>query len=156
MEESELIEKFQAAQLPNPQWTHRAHLQVALHYLTQFAPEQALERLRRDIQNLNIFHGVYTTADGGYHETRTRVWLAVLFHELQEGTPTEAIIEKYARCDVARDYYSKELLDSWEARIDWVASDISILPVDPGGWCKKTPTLFTLKGDGATIRQSEG
>jgi len=143
--DEQLIRRFKAAELPQTEWNHRAHLIVALHYLTEYPPQEALERLRTDIQNLNLFHGVYTTPQRGYHETRTRVWLAVLLNELKEGGDPGEVVDKYARHDVVRDYYSAERLESLEARLDWLPPDNGILPLDPGGWCQATPKIFTFR-----------
>jgi hypothetical protein len=143
-----LIELFQSAALPQSEWTHRAHLRVALFYLRTYSPEESLKRLREAIQNLNLFHGVYTNRDGGYHETRTRVWLAVLRSCLQEdgGSLSDSeIVNRFAKTDVATEYYSKQALHSWEARLDWMPPDLKPLPIDPGSWCPKTPELFTLR-----------
>lgn len=141
----DLVAQFKAAKLPQSEWNHRAHLIVALHYLDRFSPPEALDRLRADIQTLNVFHGVYTTPTRGYHETRTRVWLAVLLHELRQGLVAEEIVDKYARHDVLQDFYSPEVLESLQARIAWVRPDKGILPIDPAGWCECTPPLFTMK-----------
>ena len=142
--EEQLIDRFKAAELPQSEWNHRAHLIVALHYLAEYPPQEALERLRTDIQNLNLLHGVYTTPQRGYHETRTRVWLAVLLAGLKEGTAPGDLVERYACHDVVRDYYSAERLESLEARLDWLPPDNGIVPLDPGGWCQATPKIFTL------------
>ena len=140
-----LIGRFKAAELPQSEWNHRAHLVVAIHYLQEYPPQEALERLRTDIQNLNLYHDVYTTPRRGYHETRTRVWLAVLLSELKKGGDPADIVEKYAQTDVVRDYYAPERLDSLEARLDWLPPDNGILPLDPGGWCPATPKIFTFR-----------
>ena len=145
--ELELVTLFRLAELPQERWNHRAHLTVAISYLQEFSPVQALCRLREDIQKLNRVHGVATTPQRGYHETRTRVWLALLAHGLLEGDTPERLTEKYAHRDAVRDYYSHALLESWEARIDWRPPDIGILPLDPGGWCPTTPSLFTVESD---------
>ena len=140
-----LIGRFKAAALPQSEWNHRAHLVVAIHYLQEYPPQEALERLRTDIQNLNLYHDVYTTPQRGYHETRTRVWLAVLLSELKKGGDPDEIVETYSQNDVVRDYYSSERLESLEARLDWLPPDNGILPLDPGGWCPTTPKIFTFR-----------
>ena len=151
-EDAKLLARFQAVQLPHEEWTHRAHLFVAASYLSEMAPEVALPRLRTEIQNLNLFHGVLTTPHRGYHETLTRVWLAlVLMARDQLGgadASLEALVDACARDKtLPLQYYSRDRLMSWEARIGWVAPDLQAFPHDPGAWGTTTPPLFTLAPD---------
>ena len=145
MNRSELLEHFRSASLAKKHWTHRAHLIVALAYLEEDEAREALPKLRKAIQRLNLFHGVYTNLDNGYHETRTRVWLAVL-QEARSQLSEEEIIERFSTIDVCQDYYSKETLNSWEARIGWLAPDVKNLSIDPGQW-GRTPPLISLESE---------
>lgn len=141
-----LLSLFRSSELPKEQWTHRAHIRVALAYLREYAPPVSLGLLREAIQRLNLEHGVLTTPESGYHETRTRVWLAVLAHELaRSGADPEEIVERYCRRDVVLDYYRKETLESWQARIGWVSPDLKPLALDPSGWGEERPQLISLK-----------
>ena len=140
--DQELLELFDRSQLPQERWTHQAHLRVALLYLRRLGPQQALEELRDKIQRLNLFHGVYTTRDRGYHETRTRVWLSVLW-DGSKSRSDEDLIGEYSQKDVCLDYYQRSTLATWESRIGWVPPDKKSLPVDPGPWCPETPELIT-------------
>lgn len=150
MNRSELLSLFRQALLPQESWTHRAHLMVALSYLREMSAPQALTKLRGEIQQLNLFHGVYTTKERGYHETRTRVWLAVLADALRDARILdEELIERFSRTDVARDFYTLETLNSWSARVGWVEPDLKALPIDPGPWCPDTPELFTYPPEDA-------
>lgn len=143
MEDSELLKRFRDRSLAKSEWTHRAHLRVGLAYLQEYGPQVAMCRLREAIQNLNLEHGVVTTTQSGYHETRTRVWLCVLDHALAEpGVSFEDIVERFAQHDVALSYYRKETLESTEARFGWVRPDLASLPTDPGEW-GPTPALFS-------------
>ena len=140
-----LIDSFEHQCLPQSEWTHRAHLRVALHYLRLLEPDMALDIIREQIQQLNLFHRVFTTPERGYHETRTRVWLAVLLHGIECGKCDEELLAEYSGVDVVSEYYYPESLNSWEARIDWVAPDKAVLPIDPGPWCEITPDLITFE-----------
>ena len=44
-----LVAKFEAATLPQAEWTHRAHLTVALWYASHCDPAAALDRMRTGI-----------------------------------------------------------------------------------------------------------
>ena len=72
----ELLARFETRELTLTEWDHAAHLTVAHHYLTSLSePSLVLLRLREGIQRLNLSHGIYTTPEGGYHETITRFWI---------------------------------------------------------------------------------
>jgi hypothetical protein len=70
-----LVARFEDGTLPKAEWTHRAHLAVALWYGTRLPFEEALVAMRDGIQRNNAAHGVVTTPTGGYHETITRFYM---------------------------------------------------------------------------------
>lgn len=144
MTPGDLIEQFQSKNLKQENWTHEAHLWVALHYLELWGPEKSLFRLREDIQQLNLAHGVFTTKSMGYHETRTRVWLSVLWKALQVPLQQEQLVSEFRVRDVALDFYEPDTLKSWQARTDWVAPEKGHLDPDPGLW-GDTPPLISLE-----------
>ena len=74
----ELVRRFQACEVPRPEWTHAAHLSVGLWHVGRFGTEDALPRLRSGIRRLNESNGVVNSATGGYHETITRAYVQLL------------------------------------------------------------------------------
>lgn len=70
-----LVRTFEECTLPHEQWTHHAHLTVALWYLRRLPVEQATDSLRSGIKTLNKSHGVADTPTGGYHETITLFYI---------------------------------------------------------------------------------
>src|SRR5215210_346823 len=70
-----LVRRFEDCTLPREEWTHAAHLTVALWHLLQFDWPEASARVRRGIKRYNAAHAVHTTPTGGYHETLTLFWL---------------------------------------------------------------------------------
>src|SRR5262245_12359698 len=67
----DLVHEFEACRWPYENWTHRAHLAVAVVYLTRLSFSDALARLRQNIRAYNA-----TRADTkGYHETITVFFL---------------------------------------------------------------------------------
>ncbi|MFL6333410.1 MAG: hypothetical protein ACJ754_08905 [Pyrinomonadaceae bacterium] len=67
----ELLRRFEDCTLPRAEWTHAAHLTVALWHLLQFDWPEAVARVRRGIKRYNAAHGIRPTPTGGYHETLT-------------------------------------------------------------------------------------
>ena len=75
-----LVLAFEAGTLPRAEWTHHAHLIVALWYLRRHEREQATRRIREGIQAYNALGG----KPMGYHETITLAWVAVVSQFLAE------------------------------------------------------------------------
>src|ERR1051325_2083606 len=115
-----LVRAFEACTLPRPEWTHQAHLTVALWYLAHCSGREATARIRNGIKRLNAANGVHSTKTSGYHETITLFWICVLskyllladagysFVELANG-----MIERFGDGRYVFEYYSRDLLMSW-------------------------------------------
>ncbi|MDP8963126.1 MAG: hypothetical protein M3O33_03900 [Cyanobacteriota bacterium] len=143
-----LIEAFENCTLPRSEWTHQAHLIVALWYLTHYSqlgatnciPEAASLKLR--IQQYNLAQGIKTTQNSGYHETITLFWIEIVRRYLSVATANGSFVDiangLLHSCGNPRlplEYYSRvseaapsELrLMSWEARTSWVEPDLKSL-----------------------------
>jgi hypothetical protein len=130
-----LAEAFATVALPKAEWTHRAHLLVALWYATGLPADQALDAVRQGIQRLNAAHGVVTTQTGGYHETITRAYMRLIarFVREQQGEPSwaaraERLMARHGERDHLLRHYTRERLYSAEARFGWVEPDLAPLP----------------------------
>lgn len=131
-----LVRAWSECSLPFADWTHRAHLEVALWHALHYSPAEALERVRTGIQAYNLSQGVEQTPTGGYHETLTHLYMALVQDFVRRNAPapveqlSEALWKELAEKQVALRYYSRELLNSWEARTTFVAPDRAALPRD--------------------------
>ncbi len=130
-----LIRGFESGTLPHSKWTHRAHLTVACWYLVCHPLPEAARRIRAGIQSYNSAVGTVTTREGGYHETITMFWVRMVRHFLSTATlecPLVYLINdltgRYANKSLPFEYYSRELLMSWEARTNWIEPDLKPLP----------------------------
>jgi hypothetical protein len=130
-----VVAGFMDSTLPHAEWTHRAHLTVALWYATHHEAAEALDRVRDGILRLNAAHGVPTTPTRGYHETITRFYMHVVGrfveHEGREGDWAERVnrlLTRYGHRDLPLRYYSEARLKSAEARAGWVEPDLRALP----------------------------
>ncbi|MDY6897887.1 MAG: hypothetical protein SWZ49_07375 [Cyanobacteriota bacterium] len=126
-----LIAEFENCTLPRSEWNHQAHLTIALWYLNRYDEQEAINRVRQGIQRYNEAMGIKTTKDGGYHETLTLFWLRIVSHYLsvnkQKSLNLEtaiAIYKTYNDKYLPFQYYSRDLLMSWEARSNWVEPDL--------------------------------
>jgi hypothetical protein len=129
-----LVRAFEDTTLPRAEWTHRAHLTVALWYLTQHSGREATARIRTGIKRYNAAKGVLTTPTGGYHETLTLFWICMISHFLLFADVsgslvelTNAMLARIADKDLPLRYYSRERLMSPQARASWVEPDLQPL-----------------------------
>jgi hypothetical protein len=137
-----LVRAFESATIPASEFTHAAHIAVALSYLDTFPPEQALERMRQNIGSFAARHGVTNL----YHETLTTFWMRLLEHvastcDVDSSRPSgsaKADLPLWRRINLIVDYwtkrrpveahYSRELISSQAARDKWIPPDLLALP----------------------------
>ena len=126
-----LVRGFEDCTLPREEWTHAAHLTVALWNLLQFDWPEAVERVRRGIKRYNAAHGIVTTPTGGYHETLTVFWLRHVRAFLEAGRNEARSLVALANELVSTadrnlplEHYTRGLLFSPEARAGWVEPDL--------------------------------
>lgn len=126
-----LVRAFEAGSLPKSEWTHRAHMTVALWYLIHCSGEEAARRIRLGIRRYNEAVRVENSRTGGYHETLTLFWVWVVGkYILSEGDARSTVdlindcIGRHGDKDLPLRYYSREVLMSWRARASWVEPDL--------------------------------
>lgn len=73
-----LVKRFQERTLPKDEWTHEAHLIVALWHLKKYNKAEATCLLRAGIINYNLVIGTPNTGNSGYHETITLFWIKLI------------------------------------------------------------------------------
>jgi hypothetical protein len=132
-EVARLVARFEDRTLPKGEWTHAAHLTMALWYASRLPFEEALPVMREGIQRINTAHGGVTTATSGYHETITRFYMRVICdyvageEEIAGADWAERVrrlLTRYGAWDLPLRHYSKERLMSAEARFGWVEPDV--------------------------------
>ena len=135
---NDLIQRFENGTLPRCDWTHHAHLIVALWYLIHYSQDKAIHYIRNGIQRYNQAIGIKTTKDSGYHETLTLFWVKIVHYYLAtKGTDcsmvdlANGLIECCGNPNLPLDYYSSDRLMSWEARLNWVEPDLELSGLDP-------------------------
>jgi hypothetical protein len=130
-----LIRGFESCELPHSQWNHKAHLTVACWYLVCYPEPEAARRIREGIQKYNKAVGIVTTRENGYHETMTMFWIIMVKRFLRDATLECSLVglinnlaSRYANKRLPFEYYSRDLLMSWEARLQWIEPDLKPLP----------------------------
>jgi len=126
-----LVSAFENATIPASEFTHAAHIAVALSYLDASPPEQALARMREKIRAFAAHHGVGNL----YHETLTTFWMRLLEHiastskvDLPLWRRVNLIVEDWTKRRPVEAHYSRELIRSQAARDKWVPPDRLPIP----------------------------
>jgi hypothetical protein len=130
----DLVRRFSERTLPKPEWTHAAHLAVGLWHVCRYGRDAALSRLRVGITRLNESHGTVNSATGGYHETVTRAYVYLLdafAARNPDKTPAERVTKllngPLADKKALLRFYSRERLESVQARLGWAEPDLAPL-----------------------------
>lgn len=131
-----VVRGFESCTLPRAEWTHAAHLTVALWYLLHHEWEDAVCLMRAGVKRYNEAAGIPNTRERGYHETITLFWMravrSFLGTNYNEGCSLVALantLVESADKSLPLEYYSRERLMSWEARAVWVEPDLRPLDV---------------------------
>lgn len=130
-----LVAAFLDHSLPKQQWTHTAHLTVGLWHRLHYGPAEATLRVRFGIQTYNESCGVKMTPQGGYHETITLFYLWAIGAYLERASGDTSLVDlanglinsPLGNRQFPLEYYSRELLFSWQARVGWVEPDLKPL-----------------------------
>jgi hypothetical protein len=129
------IVAFEARSLPKLNWTHQAHLIVALWYNLRHKADEALDIVRDHIKRYNEAVGTLNTENSGYHETITVFYMWAVRRFIAEASPETSLVElanrlisgKCAARSFPFEYYSRDLLLSSEARMQWIEPDLKTL-----------------------------
>lgn len=123
-----LAEGFEACSLPDDDFDHRAHLAVAVWYLSNMTVEQAIERMREGLLRFLAHYGVDPQK---YNETITQFWVRRLDRLLGETDSSLTLaqranqtIERAGDSKLVFDYYSRERIFSEEARTSCAEPDL--------------------------------
>lgn len=133
-----LIQAFKTCTLPRSEWTHQAHLIVALWHLTHYSQQEATNIIRDCIQKYNQAIGVKTTKNSGYHETITLFWVQMVLQYLLANGANRSIAEIansitqiYGNSYLTLEYYTIDLLMSQKARQSWIEPNLKPLEFVP-------------------------
>jgi len=126
-----LVEAFEAATIPPSQFTHYAHIAVALSYLDRLPLAEALERMREKLSQFTARHHLVDL----YHETLTTFWMRLLDHvarlhyrDVPLWRRINLIVARWGTAGPVEAHYSRELIKSKAAREDWIEPDRLPLP----------------------------
>lgn len=126
------MKSFEAGKLPKAEWTHEAHLIMAIWSNTYYAESEILNRVRENIIQHNESVGTPNSETEGYHETLTQFWLWVAGRYLDQNKVRSMLVNcnafinsPFANRKYPFEYYSFEQLFSVEARLSWAEPDLN-------------------------------
>ncbi len=128
-----LVREFEDRSLPKDEWTHTAHVRVALWYLWQRPKSEAFDALREGIKAYNLATGGQNTETSGYHETITWFWVEAvsIFLADQIGQPMAEVeadaVRTFASSSLPLLFFSRDRLFTPEARQRVVSPDLCSL-----------------------------
>ncbi len=129
-----LAQRFLDRALPKAEWTHEAHLRVGLWHVLLHGPEESLVLLRERIRRYNESVGIANSDTSGYHETITRFYLdriarfvAAADRALPIDALADALVAQLADKALPFAFYTRQRLESVEARWQWVEPDLKPL-----------------------------
>jgi len=135
MDDADLWQRFSTQDLTQAEWNHRAHVRTAYLHLARWPLDEAHLRMRAGIIRLNHRHGLVESADRGYFETLTRVWLVLVGAAARGCAPPPSssldLLERRPELlerDLPLAHYTKARLMSTHARAVFVAPDLTPLP----------------------------
>lgn len=134
MKDTELLQAFNSGTLPAAAWTHEAHLRVAFLYARMYPLDEAHLMFRIYLIRLNTFHGVPESKDRGYHDTLTRMWIAIIAAAIateDAGIDSLAFLARHPEFQdrkLGLNYYSRDRLNSVAARARFLEPDVAALP----------------------------
>ncbi len=114
-----LVEKFNDLTLLKSEWTHNAHLIVAIWYLRAYPFYEAVCRLKSGIILLNHSQQTKNTGESGYHETLTVFWSTLIhaYLQLHKDFSIEELVNVFLNSTLAEsnlpcEFYEKQHLMS--------------------------------------------
>jgi hypothetical protein len=139
MSDQELLVGFENCTLPSAQWNHQAHVRIAFLYASRHSFQGAIEKMRASLQRYNRAVQIPEALDRGFHETITQAFMRLVIAAVRNADQDmSSDVFCAANPDlldrqVLRRYYSQERLRTWEAKQEFVAPDLSPLPVVTDG-----------------------
>jgi len=121
----EIVRKFETCIIAPSEFSHQAHLTVALWYLSHFPFDEAAELMRDGLRRFIKQHNA-----AGYHETITVFWLKLVRRFLDETAADQTLIDaanellqKFDDSKLLLQFYSHDVIHSETARVMWVEPD---------------------------------
>jgi hypothetical protein len=130
LSDREFAEALEICEMPNEYFHHIDHVRLAWIYLRELPEEDAMERMARTLKRFAAHNG----RPERYHHTRTLAWMQLVVAAARTTPAIKTFAEFISAHPHLEDqqtlllHYSKNLLDSPDARAGWVGPDLLSLP----------------------------
>ncbi|MFG1403819.1 hypothetical protein [Xanthobacter sediminis] len=128
----EVGEGFLARTFPPERYHHREHLIMAAYLLVRYPERNWRAELPDLIRAYNVAAGGVNDDTRGYHHTMTMAFLTIVEEVLAESGRNDVVAACHAvlnspaaEQNILLRFWSRDLLFSREARLDWIEPDIS-------------------------------
>jgi hypothetical protein len=124
LSDDEFVRQFEGASLD--EFPHRDHVRLTIIYLMRHGRDQALERVSKGIRHFATVKG----SPEKFHVTMTRAWLDLIESARVAHPEAHDAAALVAACPLLLDkhalllFYSRERLESAEARAGWLPPDL--------------------------------
>ena len=125
-----LVESFESCVVAPAEFGHGAHLAVALWYLAALPATEAAVRMREGLRR----YTKHNNAEAAYNETVTLFWLKLVRHFLDRAglslpldVRANELLDTYNNSQLVYEYYSRDLIQTPEAKESWVEPDLKPL-----------------------------
>ncbi|TAH19938.1 MAG: hypothetical protein EAZ08_07715 [Cytophagales bacterium] len=117
-----LVEQFRTKKLSKEDWTHHAHLIVAVWHIKNYDFFEAVCRLKSGIILLNDFHQTENTSKSGYHETITIFWANAikLYISMFRELPLEQLVNNFLTSNLS----NKDILFKFYDRANLMTANL--------------------------------
>lgn len=126
----DVVRRFEDCEYKPEEFFHARHLTVAAWYFSHFDTDAAEERMRAGLRKFIRHHG-----KNGYHVTITEFWLQLVKHTLHQTASGEEcvgrvneVVEHLNDKNLIYGFYSRERLDTPDARGAWLDPDLQHIP----------------------------
>src|ERR1700732_2916364 len=127
----EVVQRFETCAYTPQEFFHARHLTVATWYFLNLDTRAAQERMRDGLLKFIRHHG-----KNGYHETITEFWLRLVNHRVhraEAGCDSVAVVNETVVAlsdkNLIYKHFSRELVESTDARAGWVIPDLAPMPL---------------------------
>ena len=118
-----LVDRLERCLFLPSKFHHKDHLAVAVAYLYGSDFDAAMDKLRTTLARFISHHGA-----SGYNETLTRFWLLQVEKLIDRGLclqeSAHRAMAELSKKEMIYDFYSREKLNSPEAKQGWVEPDL--------------------------------
>jgi hypothetical protein len=126
----DVVKRFEECAYSPEEFVHAKHLTVAAWYFCRLEPEAAREKMRQGLRRFIAYHG-----KNGFHVTITEFWLQIVERSVRQCKDdhrelisiVNKIVEQFRDKNLIYQYFSRDRLNSVEAKAAWLKPDIKTI-----------------------------